>query len=92
MARMGEFSRPKNLNLCPKTCRWVIILIHKTSGLVIISIIPPGNGWFSCKLNKTYCNLRGMGLFLFIDGPASVCGWVNFSVVWPHTPVQKKLK
>ena len=34
----------------------------------------------------------GMGLFLFIDGPPLVCEWVNFSIVWPHTPVQAKLK
>ena len=33
-----------------------------------------------------------MGLFLFIDGPALVCGWVNFPMLWPHTPVQTKLK
>ena len=33
-----------------------------------------------------------MGLFLFIDGPASVCGWVDFPMLWPHTPVQMKLK
>ena len=83
-----------------------IILIRKTSGLVTISIILPENGWFSCKSNKTYCNLvdfgscfivhsLGMGLFLFIGGPTSgtlVCGWVNFLIVWPHTPIQMKLK
>ena len=66
-------------------------------------IILPGNGWFSSKLNKTYCilvnlascsivNSLRMGLFLFIDGPALVCGWVNFPILWPHTPVQTKLK
>ena len=55
------------------------------------------------KLNKTCCNVVNfgscfivhsleMGLFLFIDTPAKVCGWVNFPVVWPHTPVQTKLK
>ena len=55
------------------------------------------------KLNKTCFNLvnfgscfivhsLGMGLFLFIDGPAIVCGWVNFSAVSPHTPIQTKLK
>ena len=33
-----------------------------------------------------------MGLFLFIDRPASVCGWVNFPMLWPYTPVQTKLK
>ena len=55
------------------------------------------------KLNKTCCNLAnfgscfiihslGMGLFLFIDGPTLICGWVNFPIVWPHTPVQMKLK
>ena len=33
-----------------------------------------------------------MGLFLFTDGgPALVCGWVNFPILWPHTPVQMKL-
>ena len=66
-------------------------------------IILPGNGWFASKLNKTYCSLvnfascsivnsLGMGLFLFIDGPALVCGWVNFPILWPNTPVQTKLK
>ena len=33
-----------------------------------------------------------MGLFLFTDGPALVCGWVNFPMLWPNTPVQMKLK
>ena len=33
-----------------------------------------------------------MGVFLFIDGPVLVCGWVNFPILWPHTPVQMKLK
>ena len=33
-----------------------------------------------------------MGLFLFIDGPALVFGWVNFPILWPHIPVQMKLK
>ena len=28
----------------PKTCGWVIILMHKTSRLVSVSIILPGNG------------------------------------------------
>ena len=50
-ARMGEFSRPKDLrmgvNFFPKTCGWVIILIHKTFSLISISIILPGNGQFS---------------------------------------------
>ena len=27
-----------------------------------------------------------MGLFLFIDGPALVCRWVNFPILLPHTP------
>ena len=31
-------------------------------------------------------------MFLFIDGPALVCGWVNFPILWPHTPVKTKLK
>ena len=34
----------------------------------------------------------GMGLFLIIDGPALVCEWINFPIVWPHIPVQTKLK
>ena len=86
-----------------KTCGWVIILIHKISELVNTSIILPGNGSFSSKLNKIYCSLVNfgscsivnslrMGPFLFIDGPALVCGWVNFPILWPHTPVQTKLK
>ena len=33
-----------------------------------------------------------MGLFLFIDRLALVCEWVNFPVLWPHIPVQMKLK
>ena len=33
-----------------------------------------------------------MGLFLFIDRPASVCEWVSFPIVWPHTTVRTKLK
>ena len=32
-----------------------------------------------------------MGVFMFIDGPALVCGWVNFLILRPHTPVQTKL-
>ena len=87
----------------PKTCGSVIIFIHKSSGLVTISIILPGNGLSSCKLNKTYCNLAnfgscfivrslGMELFLLIDRSALVFEWVNFPVVWPHTPVELKLK
>ena len=70
-----------------KTCGWVIVLIHETSGLVTISILLPGNGWFSCKLNKLvviFSNFGscfivhslGMGLFLLIDGPDLVCEWV----------------
>ena len=31
-------------------------------------------------------------MFWFIDGPTLVCGWVNFPILWPHTPVQRKLK
>ena len=92
---MGVFEA-KNLrmgvNFRLKTCGWVIILIPEPFVLVIISIILPGNGSFSCKLNKTYFNLAnfgsrfilhslGMGPFLFIDGPALVCQWVNFSMV-----------
>ena len=55
------------------------------------------------EMNKTCCNLVNfgscfvvrsldMGLFLFIDRAALVCGWVNFPVVWPHTPVQTKFE
>ena len=91
------------VNFCLKTCRWVIILIHKTSGLVTMSMILPCNGWFSCKLNETYCNSAnfgsrfivhslGMDLFLLINAPASVREWVNFPIVRPHSPVQTKLK
>ena len=103
--RMGEFSRPKNLqmgiNFCPKARRWVIILIHKASRLVTISIIPPGNGWFSRKLSKSYRNSAnfgscfiahslGMGLFF-------VYRWANFSLrmgqfpnsVAPHPRTKK---
>ena len=54
-------------------------------------------------LNKICCNLvnfgscfivhsLAMGLFLFIDRPALVCGWVNFPIVWPNTFVQTKLR
>ena len=85
------------VNFRLETCGWVIILIHKTSGLVTISILLPGNGWFSCKLNKTYCNLTnigpcfvihslGMALLLLIDGPPFVSEWVNFPIVWPPPP------
>ena len=31
-------------------------------------------------------------MFLFVYGPALVCGWVNFPILWPYTPVQTKLK
>ena len=48
------------VNFLLKACGWVIILIYKSSGLVI-SIILPGNGWFSCKVDKTYCNLANFG-------------------------------
>ena len=37
-------------------------------------------------------NSLRMGVFLFIDGSALVRGWVNFPILWPHTPVQTKLK
>ena len=26
-----------------------------------------------------------MCVLLFIDGPALVCEWVNFPILWPHT-------
>ena len=56
-----------------------LILIHKTFRVVTVSIILPGNGWLSCKLNKTYCNLvnfdscfmvhsLGIGLFCLSMG------------------------
>ena len=87
------------VNFRLKACGWVIILIHKISGLVTTSIILPGNGWSSCKLNKTYCNLTnigscfivrslGVGLLVLIDGPALVCKWVNICnsvATHPHT-------
>ena len=55
------------------------------------------------KLKKTSCNLvtfgscfivhsLGMGLFLLIGRPTLVFGWVDLPVVWPHNPVQMKLK
>ena len=64
-------------------------------------MVLPGNGWYSCKLNRTYCNLvyfsscfivlsLGMGLLLLIEGPALVSRWVNFSIVWLHTPIQTR--
>ena len=63
--RNGRVFEAKNLrmgvNFFLKTCGWVIILRHKTSGLVTILIILPGNEWFSFKLNKTYCNLVNFG-------------------------------
>ena len=31
-------------------------------------------------------------MFLFIDGPALVCGWVNLSILWPHALLHTKLK
>ena len=59
-------------------------------------IILPGNGWFSSKLNKTYCSLVNFYCKLSENGsgfwPTLVCGWVNFPILWPHTPVQMKLK
>ena len=62
-------------------------------------IILPENGWFSSKLNKPIVvwsifvvNSLRMGVFFFIDGPALVCGLVNFPILWPHSPVQTKLK
>ena len=59
-------------------------------------IILPGNGWFSSKLNKTCCSLVNFYCKWSengsVFGPAIVCGWVNFPILWPHTPVQMKLK
>ena len=73
------------VNFCPKTCGWVIVLIHRTSGFVIISIILPENEWFSFPLNKTYSNSVNfgshlivhsleVGLFLSINGSVLVFG------------------
>ena len=59
-------------------------------------IILPGNGWFSSKLNKTYCSLVNFYCRQSENGsvfwPALVCGWVNFPILWPHTLAQMKLK
>ena len=41
---------------------------------------------------KPIANSLRMGLFLFFDGQALVWGWVNFPNLWPHNPVQMKLK
>ena len=60
------------VNLRLKTCGWITLLIHKTSGLVTISIILPGNGWFSCILNKTFCN-------------PGVCGHTSGKLTHPQT-------
>ena len=58
--QLGKRLYSKNLllsvNFFLKTCRQIRTFIHKTSGLAI-SISLPYNGWFSCKLKKTYCNL-----------------------------------
>ena len=68
--------------------------MHETSGLVVISKLLPGNGWFSCLLNKTYSNsvnfgsfsivqILGMGLFLHNDGPVlSVDGSIFQKYGW----------
>ena len=88
---------PDRVSTEAKTCGAVIILIHKTRGLVIISMTLPGNAWFSYALNKCYSNLENfgsfivgsleMGMCLSVDEPALVCGWVIFSKLWPHIPV-----
>ena len=48
-------------------------------------IILPGNGWFSSKLNKTYCSLVNFYCKQSENGsvfvPALVCGWVNFPIL-----------
>ena len=49
-------------------------------------------GTYLVPLELFLVNSLRMGVFLFIDGPALVCGWVNFPILWPHTPVQTKLK
>ena len=53
-------------------------------------IVLPGNGWFSSKLNKTYCSLVNFYCKQSengsVFGPALVCGWVNFPILWPHPP------
>ena len=46
----GAFSRPK-------TCRWVQISGQNLRMGHNFDIILLGNGWFSSKLNKTYCSL-----------------------------------
>ena len=59
-------------------------------------IILPEDGWFSSKLNKTYCNLVNFYCKKSENGsifvPALVCGWVKFPILWLHTPLQMKLK
>ena len=66
-------------------------------------IILPENGWFSSKLNETYCSLVNfascsivnslrMGLFLFTDEPALVSGWGNFPILWPHPPCTNEVE
>ena len=44
------------------------------------------------SMSISVLNSLRMGVFLFIDGSALVCGWVNFPILWPHNPVQTKLK
>ena len=71
----------------------------QTSGLVTISMILPGNGWFSCKYNRTYCNFANFDSCsivqsengsVFVYRKASfILQMVNFLIVWPHTPGYK---
>ena len=86
---MGDFSRPKPADRC-KFFTKNLRMGHN------FDIILPGNGWFSSKLNKTYCSLVNFYCKLSENGsvflPALVCGWVNFPILWPHTPVEMKLK
>ena len=93
-ARMGEFSRPKNLRMGHNSNTWETGHYFNNSTWEWVVFM---------KLNKTCFNLVNfsscfiahsleMGLLLFIDKPTLVWGWVNFLIVWPHTPVQAKLK
>ena len=59
------------------TCGWVIILIHKTSGLVTSSTILPGSGWFSCKLSKTYLHLAYFDSCFILHSLGMVCSCLS---------------
>ena len=68
----------------PKTCWWVIILIHETSELFTISIILPGNECLSYRLNNTYCSLLNFGSCSIVsmseNGSVFVYWWASFSL------------